>query len=249
MDPMGVQNLLSAIDSAPFLRVLEIVSVSSLTTPFPEKIDYTIKFTPKNLIILPYLEVLYLEDLYLDLTNILIHSIDSDSRHLILNVTDKVFHVQHAWGEERVGSLHTVFHGVIVGALVLRYYAISVPEALELLSSVLALQELHLDAWGYKSSGGPRASSRPSVRMPTKLYLTQAVFNDLTELVSIVKNHHIQHLTLGGVTKNPTGTGSRPIEPTNEVVTWLRSTVPSFSLVSHTKPSSEISPRMWRLWW
>ncbi|CAE6496513.1 unnamed protein product [Rhizoctonia solani] len=258
LDPTGVQDLLSAIDSAPFLRVLEIVSVSSVATPFPDSIDYTVKFTPKNMIILPYLEVLYLEDLYLDLANILIHSIDSDSRRLTLNVTDKIFHVQRGKCEAGVGPSHTVFHDVNIEALVLRYYAITVSEALELRLSMNKLQELHLDGWGYKSSrNAPWAmfipssvkSSRPSIPIPPKLYITQAAFKDLTELVSIVKNQHIQHLILGGVTKDPTRNKSEPIKATNEVVTWLSSAVPSFSLIPHTKPSAEISHRMWRLWW
>ncbi|KAG8729202.1 hypothetical protein FRC11_009286 [Ceratobasidium sp. 423] len=240
----GARDLLAAIASAPSLRILWIISVETLYPPAGD-IDYTIKYSTDNPISLPNLEVLHLEKMYLGLTNVLLHSIVPGPNCLInLHATAIIFHPMR--GNERVQSYHDIFRDVNIRRLYLvksGHWIDSQPtDVLRLLQSMNRLEELHLNSWRKWSALVPQPTMSDS-DPPTfkRLCITNGQFSDPSEIKKVITSCSPHHLTLGGSIIHC------PIRETDEIIAWLESTIPQFSLIPPNKHVAELKASFWWL--
>ncbi|KAJ1302973.1 hypothetical protein OPQ81_003264 [Rhizoctonia solani] len=253
------RKLLSALYTAPQLQKLELISLG--TEPDPE--DTPASDSALVPIPLPNLQRLYLGDLYADDAKAILLSITPASYHLSLYLTVKMTTVMHSEEAIRVGlsGLMSILQGVKVDTLLLQGDEvwenwIGRDDFRGLLLNMPFITTLKIDYWEFGQSEWTDLTPTDLSTAFAKLHHLQ--FSNLrlktgtTEyLQRFLSSHPIQHLTWGGVIENlhpPHGIDWEPMKESDQIVDWLRSTIPNFRLLENEYIPPEFRSHHWQLW-
>ncbi|KAF8729301.1 hypothetical protein RHS02_07866, partial [Rhizoctonia solani] len=235
---VDVQDFIWSLSSAAQLRRLEIISILN----HPNQINTT----PRSYdfpITLPALEVLYLEDLFKDLLDLILESIAPGSHHTTLHLTGKCVRTYPPRDNEVLGFHDSKLGNFKIDTLMIGHDLGGHGPALRpLLEMLPTIKTLYMDCLTLTPSNlrplinhaGP---GKPPVNFPrlTKLYIGQSFFPDISGLHSlqeVVASHPIMELGLGVGLREFTETRDtlrhiqEPHEQMDPFREWFLSTVP-----------------------
>ncbi|KAG8729841.1 hypothetical protein FRC11_007900, partial [Ceratobasidium sp. 423] len=254
-------KLVSHLSVAPQLRDLKIISTHSFmnTNTFSERIKNHRTFFPN-------LESLLLEDLSYNALFTLSQIIAPGSHRLALLLTAKstqgLFPGDIDIDLFDIQDLCDTLQNFAVDTLLFARKEVpwlSPGEIFQLVNSTPTLKTLKIDSWLFGKAEWEalvryNRFSRtvlPGRQYPTLdcLYLSRVLIQDQDSLKRVVQSHSIQRMVLGASLCNEGGTflNPEPLCGDEEIVNWLRSNVPDFSLIGEDTHPLDFASSVWQL--
>ncbi|KDN35208.1 hypothetical protein RSAG8_11783, partial [Rhizoctonia solani AG-8 WAC10335] len=262
-----LEEYIWSLSSAPQLQVLEIISI--VTRADETEPETLLPSNSQFPIVLPELRVLYLEDLYQDVFELVLGSIEQGTYQVTLNITNKCTGIFTAEGVEEVGVHSSQLGDFKVDTLMFGEELSAIEESevrflLELMPTVTAV---YIDSCPITARimrpfirpGGPSGSGYCFPAL-TRLYVARS-FNhqkvELATLWSVVASHPLTEIGLGISESVREGDQvvclglPRPNEQRDPFWDWLSSTVPKVIWLPTDNPYASSIPEFenfaWRL--
>ncbi|CAE6466502.1 unnamed protein product [Rhizoctonia solani] len=257
-DGIKVEKFFLALSASSQLRILEIISTSTY-------IFVNLSTQSHGLpIALPSLRLLYLEDLYQDMLNLVLASIEAGSYRISLHLTSKCFQISHNGVASGVGFHLLRLQDSRIETLILGPQFIEIPRGgvRALLLLMPSLTSLSIDAQPLNPDflDQIRRPTDPDSTFPrlTELYITRstAPVTDLNLLKDAVASHPIKALGLGMSINELEDDESeyhnlQHYDKLDEVRSWFSGAVPRLvwlpDAFSHKPPGTEFESDIWQL--
>ncbi|KDN35650.1 hypothetical protein RSAG8_11393, partial [Rhizoctonia solani AG-8 WAC10335] len=261
--PSTFATLVASLATAPQLRKLEIISVTSHRSGIvDENADTPLQAH------FPNLETLHVEDLYSDMIRPVILSISPGSHHVSLYITRNSLDTQEDFPGGHIthdlNDLLVAIEGLPIHTLMLSgelvagtsYWNWLDPGNLhDILRAIPSVTTLRIHEWDFSQKRWqelflPLESylllHTPEFPDLRNLYLTKARIHDINGLKDVVFSHSLRKLVIGATLASPEG--RVPLQGSEDLVHWLRSRVPDVRIVDHTYEPLEFQSDEWQLW-
>ncbi|KAH7327661.1 hypothetical protein B0J17DRAFT_680507 [Rhizoctonia solani] len=263
-----IVSFLHALSSASELQDLKIVSVATLHNS-----DATFDADAFLPVTFPNLRSLYLHNLYFNTLECMLSMIVSPTYQVSLSVTCNCFmtHTEGGFDDNEVNTEDVESHSCddlcrlladipVYTLTTIEHCWLLGPTLHRLLSAAPALKTLKLDTWSFDvdvwkylersqtTEGHLRGSSLPALE---NLHLTSARIFFIDGFKEMVASHPLQQLVIGGTLLGARTDGSpgfRSFEENNDLIEWLKVTVPDVFLMDSKHHLLECYPNVWRLW-
>ncbi|KDN39040.1 hypothetical protein RSAG8_09076, partial [Rhizoctonia solani AG-8 WAC10335] len=225
-----------ALSTAPSLRDLKIISVTTFrrlgSPPNPS-------LRSASAIVLPGLQSLHLQDLYLNTLGYMLLTIARGLHHLTLFLTPKSVVISTLGREdiEFIGLLslmrRTSVDALLMDGLVDREW-LTIAQLGALFGAMPTLKTLKMHRWSFGNglckillrTGNIQTFSKgPALQ---NLHLTSAQINSPEGFLHMVSSHPLRQLVLGGILQ--VGRQDNPLWEDSTFVQWLRGNVPGLAL-------------------